>query len=194
MTSLKNLKQYMIDEIGLTEKHFNQLQSMMVQKKLFKNENLIVPGKVCGFIAFVKKGILRYYIDNDRSEINIDFHPEGSFASAYSSFLTQKPAIGYLQALENSELYIIPKSTYEKLLKESSDWYKLAKGISDDYFLRKCKRQTSLLMHNAKDRFDLLKETYPKIEQLVPQYHIASYLGIKPESLSRIKSLTYIKK
>ncbi|WP_272652689.1 MULTISPECIES: Crp/Fnr family transcriptional regulator [Maribacter] len=191
---MENLKQYFIDEIGLTEKHFNRLKSLVVQKKLIKNENLITPGKICDFIAFVKTGILRYYIDDDGSEINIDFHVEGSFASAYSSFLTQKPAIGYLQALENSELYIIPKSTYEKLLEESSDWYKLAKGISDDYFLRKCKRQTSLLMHPAKDRFDLLKETYPKIEQLVSQYHIASYLGIKPESLSRIKSLTYIKK
>ena len=89
---------------------------------------------------------------------------------------------------------MLKKDDYDNLLKTSDEWYKLAKHISDDYFLRKCKRQTSLLMDTAKDRYDLLLTTYPGIEQWVPQYHIASYLGIKPESLSRIKSLTYIKK
>lgn len=188
------LKQYIIKEIGLTEKHFEYLSTLMVKKKLSKNDYLIQPGKTCDFIAFVNTGILRYYIDKEGEEFNIDFHLPESFASAYSSFLTRKPAIGYLQALEDTELYLLPKSEYDKLLTESADWYKLAKYISDDYFLRKCKRQTSLLTDSAKDRFGLLLATYPKIEQLVPQYHIASYLGIKPESLSRIKSLTYIKK
>lgn len=191
---MKILKDYIITEIGLSEKSFNQLSSLMIKKEIKKNEYLIRPGKICNFIAFVNNGILRYYIDKDGEEFNIDFHLQATFASAYSSFLTGNPTIGYLQALENSELLILSKQDYDKLLAESSDWYKLAKYISDDYFLRKCKRQTSLLMDSAKDRYDLLLSTYPKIEQLVPQYQIASYLGIKPESLSRIKSLTYIKK
>ncbi|RNL93396.1 Crp/Fnr family transcriptional regulator [Sinomicrobium pectinilyticum] len=191
---MEQLKQLIIKKTGLTDNHFEQLYSFMTQIWIDKNDCLIAPGRVCDFIGFVNSGILRYYIDKGGAEFNIDFHLPGSFASAYSSFLTQKPAIGYLQALEQTELFILKKEKYEELLKASDDWYKLAKYISDDYFLRKCKRQTSLLTDSAKDRFDLLLNTYPKIEQLVPQYHIASYLGIKPESLSRIKSLTYIKK
>lgn len=187
-------KKYIIDEIGLTETHFNRLSSLVIKKEIKKNASIIAPGKICDFIAFVNKGILRYYREKDGSEFNIDFHLQSRFTSAYSSFLTQKPAIGYLQALENTELLVLSKQDYDKLLEESPEWYKLAKYISDDYFLRTCKRQTSLLMNSAKDRYDLLLTTYPKIEQLVPQYQIASYLGIKPESLSRIKSLTYINK
>ena len=187
-------KEYIINEIRLTENHFEQLDNLILKEEMSKNTYLITPGTVCDFLAFVNTGVLRYYIDKDGDEFNIDFHFPASFASAYSSFLTQKPAVGHLQALEETEVFILKKKDYDKLLKTSDQWYKLAKHISDDYFLRKCKRQTSLLTDSAKDRYQLLLTTYPGIEQLIPQYHIASYLGIKPESLSRIKSLTYIKK
>jgi len=60
---------------------------------------------------------------------------------------------------------------------------------ADTLFIKKCRKETSLLMDNALARYKLLLETYPKIEQHVSQYHIASYLGIKRESLSRLKTL-----
>ncbi|MCL6220328.1 Crp/Fnr family transcriptional regulator [Zunongwangia pacifica] len=162
----------------------------MVIQTIQKKEYLITPGKAGDFIAFVNSGVLRYFIGKDGSEYNIDFHLEATFASAYSSFLTGKPAIGYLQALEDSQLLMLSKKNYDALLSENTEAYKFAKFISDDYFLRKCKRQTSLLMDSAIERYRLLLETYPGIEQKVPQYQIASYLGIEPESLSRIKPLT----
>jgi hypothetical protein len=85
---------------------------------------------------------------------------------------------------------MLSKSDYQKLLNTDSDFYKLSKLISETLFIRKCKRETTLLMDSAQERYAFLLKNYPKIEQLIPQYQIASYLGIKPESLSRIKSLT----
>ena len=81
------------------------------------------------------------------------------------------------------------KSDYDQLLQESNEWYKLGKYIADTLFIKKCRKETSLLMDNALGRYKLLLQTYPNIEQDVSQYHIASYLGIKPESLNRLKSL-----
>ncbi len=78
------------------------------------------------------------------------------------------------------------------MIKVNPVYYKLGKFISDSLFLKKCKRETSLLMDSTNDKYKFLLDLYPQIEQVVPQYHIASYLGIKPESLSRMKSLTYI--
>lgn len=187
---MQDFEKYLYDNVKLSDSSVRRILSFVVCKEIKKKEFLIRPGKVGNFIAFVNSGVLRYFIGKDGSEYNIDFHLKFTFASAYSSFLTGKPAIGFLQALEDSQLLILGKESYNELLAENIEAYKFAKFISDDYFLRKCKRQTSLLMDSAKDRYSLLLETYPGIEQKVPQYQIASYLGIKPESLSRIKSLT----
>jgi hypothetical protein len=108
--------------------------------------------------------------------------------------LTQQPTNNNIQALSNSTIYTISYTNYSKLLQTDLEWYKLSKLISDTLLIKKCKREKSLLTDSAEDRYNLLLETYPQIEQLVAQYHIASYLGVKPESLSRIKSLTYINK
>ena len=75
------------------------------------------------------------------------------------------------------------------LLNESKAWFKVAKYISDTLFVKKCQKDISFLMNTAYERYKLLLQTYPNVEQLVPQYQIASYIGIEPESLSRLKSL-----
>jgi CRP-like cAMP-binding protein len=157
-----------------------------------KKEFLIQEGETCSFIGFLETGVLRSYILKDGNEFNIDFYLPGSFVSSYTSFLTQTPSVGDIQTLSESEIYILNHSDYNELIKVNPVFYKLGKFISDSLFLKKCKRETSLLMDSANDRYKFLLDLYPQIEQVVPQYHIASYLGIKPESLSRMKSLTYI--
>ena len=151
-------------------------------------------GSVCNFIGVVTSGILRSYIRNNDEEFNNDFYPENSFVSAYTSYLTQMPTNCNIQALTDVELNYLTYDQFNKLIAGDSDFLKLGKYISDNYFIRKCKRETSFLKNTASERLENLYTIYPGIEQQVSQYHIASYLGIKPESLSRIKLLTYINK
>jgi len=108
---------------------------------------------------------------------------------SYQSFLTQEKSVGSIQALEDSFIYCLDKSDYDRLLNESTEWYKLGKYIADTLFINKCRKETAMLTDDAYNRYKLLLKTYPNIEQHVSQYHIASYLGIRAESLSRIKSL-----
>lgn len=189
---MDTLRKIPAENIGLTDEQVGQLEQIFRKENHKKKDFLIQSGQTCSFIGFVESGILRSYILKDGEEFNVDFSIPGSFVSSYTSFLTQTPTKGYIQALSDAIVYTISYTDYTNLLNSNPEWFKLGKYISDMLFLKKCRRETSLLMDSAADRYKLLLQTYPQIEQLVAQYHIASYLGIKPESLSRMKSLTYI--
>lgn len=182
------------DKLGLDENHFAKLSSQLKIKNLKKKEHLITEGSVCKFIGFVSSGTLRSYVRNNEGEFNNDFYFDNDFVSAYTSFLTQMPTNCNIEALTNSIVYYISFEALHNLIEQDSAFLKLSKYISDTYFIRKCKRETSFLKHSAAERLEGLSTLYPGIEQRVSQYHIASYLGVKPESLSRIKLLTYINK
>ncbi|MBB6127253.1 Crp/Fnr family transcriptional regulator [Mucilaginibacter lappiensis] len=182
------------EKLGLDRNHFETFYGELKTKDLKKKEHLICEGSVCNFIALVSSGTLRSYVRNNEEEFNNDFYFENDFVSAYTSFLTQMPTNCNIEALTNSTMHYISYEKLNKLIAQDNAFLKLAKYISDTYFIRKCKRETSFLKHSAAERLEALSSLYPGIEQRVSQYHIASYLGVKPESLSRIKLLTYINK
>ena len=191
---MESLKTLFTQTLGLKSNHFDEFYKELRVKKLRKKEYLIQEGTVCDFIAIVISGTLRSYVQNKDGEFNNDFYLNNSFVSAYTSFLTQMPTNCNIEALTDVEIYYISHQQFHQLIERDNNFLKLAKYISDNYFIRKCKRETSFLKNSAAERFEMIKKLYPEIEQKVPQYHIASYLGIKPESLSRIKLLTYINK
>jgi CRP-like cAMP-binding protein len=189
-----SLKEIFIEKIGLQEKQYLEFLEMSKTVSFRKKDFLLKNENVCSFIGFVEKGVIRSYIQKDEEEFNNDFYFENSFVSAYRSFLTQTPAHSSIQALADVSIRIITYSQIRLLESASDVWYKFGKYISDELFIRKCRRETSFLRDTAKERYEQLIQLYPNLEQLVPQYQIASYLRVKPESLSRIKALTYINK
>jgi CRP-like cAMP-binding protein len=191
---MESLRAIFTEVLGLNDALFEEFYKELHLKTLKKKEFLIQEGTVCDFIAIVISGTLRSYVQNNDGEFNNDFYLENSFASAYTSFLTQMPTNCNIEALSNSQVYTITHKQFNALIEKDTGFLKLAKYISDNYFIRKCKRETSFLKNSAAERLQMIRVLYPGIEQKVPQYHIASYLGIKPESLSRIKLLTYINK
>lgn len=185
MESIRQL----FSNLGLESHHLETFISQLVTKTVQKKEHLIREGAVCDFIGFVDKGTFRSYILNKEEELNNDFYFDGSIVSAYTSFLTTMPTNNNIEALTDSVVHLITAEKLNKLIANDGAFIKLTKHISDTYFIRKCKRETSFLKHTAAERLQNLSALYPGIEQRVSQYHIASYLGVKPESLSRIKSL-----
>jgi CRP-like cAMP-binding protein len=189
---MEALRQLFLEKIKLGNEHYDQFMHLSNTTFLQKKESLIKENTICSFIWFLETGVLRSILIKEGEEFTSDFFFEGSFVSVYTSFLTQTPAIVSIRAISPATLYGISYSQFNDLLNKSSEWYKLGKYIADSFFFKKCKRETSLLQDSATERYKFLLETFPGIEQLVTQRHIASYLGIKPESLSRIKALTYI--
>jgi CRP-like cAMP-binding protein len=188
------LRRLFAENIKLDSEHFDQFIDLSKTVSLQKKEMLIKENSICSFVGYVESGMLRSILVKDGEEFTSDFFFAGSFVSVYTSFLRQTPAVVSIQAIGPTTIYSLSYSHFNDLLNTSSEWYKLAKYIADSFFFKKCIRESSLLQDSALERYKLLLETFPSIEQLVSQRHIASYLGIKPESLSRIKALTYINK
>ena len=189
---MKKLQQLLTGTIGLTGQQFNRFSDELKCRSLKKKEHLIREGSTCDFIGIVTGGTLRSYVQNEEHEFNNDFYFADHFISAYTSFLTRSPTNCNIEALTDSQILYLTRDQLDRLIANDPGFLHLAKYISDLFFIRKCKRETSFLKNNAGERFRILCDNFPGIEQQVSQYHIASYLGIKPESLSRLKSLTYI--
>lgn len=188
------MEKLFIETMGLTKTHLETFMKIMFARTLKKKEYLIREGSVCNFVGIVDSGILRSHLTVADEELNNDFYFDNTFISAYSSFLTQQPTNCNIQALTAATIHYITREQLENLTEQDPAWLKLSKYVSDSFFIRKCKRESSFLKHTAAERLEVVLKLYPGIEQHVSQYHIASYLGIKPESLSRIKLLTYINK
>lgn len=189
------LDRVLMGVVGLDERYVDEFRQLMFRKLLNKKDFLITEGNNCNFIGIVVSGVMRSFIRGGESdEFNNDFYFEHDFVSAYTSFLTSQPTNCNIQALTDVNIVYITTAQYQELLSQDNQWYKLGKFIAETFFIRKCKRETSFLKHSAAQRLEIVLQLYPGIEQRVSQYHIASYLGVKPESLSRIKFSTYINK
>jgi CRP/FNR family transcriptional regulator, anaerobic regulatory protein len=184
----ENLIQAIKAIADLPEGEIHVFLSSIEVKEVAKGAHIIQGGDVCDFICFVDKGLLRTYLMVDDQEINTEFFHENTFAAAYTSFLLNTKTALNIQALELSTLLYISKQNIEVLYTRDPRWLALGKHIFEREFIKKCKRESSLLQESAKERYLTLLRDVPGIETRVPLFHIASYLGIKPESLSRIRS------
>lgn len=186
---MNTIEHILKNELNLSDEMYRRFIELTEKKELKKKELFVEQGKVCYHLGFIESGVLRSYIEKDAEEYIKDFYFPESFVVAYGSFLNGEPSIGNIQALKETHLITLSRSAYDLLLEESNEWFKLGKYISDSLLMNKCRKETSFLMDNAYERYKLLLKTYPNIEQQVSQHHIAAYLGIHPESLSRLKSL-----
>ena len=182
----------LVHKAGLTKNHLALLLNVMQYKTLQQKDFFVKEGTVCNQIGFIKTGVLRSFVYGNKEEHNTDFYFQNYFVSAYSSFVTQLPTEHSIQALTVSEVYYLTLQDYNELVSKDAEWLRLGKYIADFFLIRKCKREISFLKQTASERLESMLATYPGIEQMVPQYHIASYLGIKPESLSRLKQSDYL--
>ncbi len=194
-SKIKKKINYIID---LPAKDIDFFLSKIVKKNILKGQLLIQQDEIADFICYVNKGLFRTYLTRNGKEINTEFFFENSFMSAFTSFLSEKPTALNIEALEDSTLFYISKSLLEDLYVKNPVWFALGKHIFENEFIKKCKRESSFLQHNATERYLVLLQQYPLIETSVSLSHIASYLGIQPETLSRIRAgkfneLTYIK-
>jgi CRP-like cAMP-binding protein len=156
---------------------------------LAKNEYFLMAGDVPEFIGFVRSGLLRlFYITGDGVEVNKHFCVENTLAISYSAFLQRKESKFYIQALKDTKLLAIDHQTYTDLLNSHICWQIVARKLAEMLFILKEKREFEFLLNDAQTRYLQFLHDYPGLENRLSQYHIASYVGVTPESLSRIRS------
>jgi len=157
-------------------------------KSLKANEYYIRAGEVPTKFAFVFSGLFRYvYINDKGNEFTKGLIMESDFISSYSAMSSQLPSHFFIEAMEDAEILNIPYPKWMELYKSDVFWIEFLLRSIEKGFSKKEKRERDLLLLNAETRYlDFLKE-FPDIEKRISQTIIASYLGITPESLSRIR-------
>lgn len=155
---------------------------------LKKKSHLFLEGEIAKYVGFVNQGCLRYYrLDEKGDEHIIYFATEGWWIGDLSSFYSGKPSLFNLHALEDCELFLYSRESFEKVRAELSafdQYVKIAHAKATD---ARVQSMTSQRFESAESRYLKLLHGFPDIFQRVPQHYIASYLGIQPQSLSRIR-------
>jgi len=174
--------------VQLTDEEFDVISKFFIPKKLRKKQFLLHEGEVCKNIGFVNSGCLREYtIGNKGSEHIIQFAIEDWWISDPNSYLSGLPSTYNIDALENSEVLLLEKSAREKLLDSCPKMERFFRILIEANFVATQRRITESLSTSAEERYLKFIKMYPKLIEQVSQNHIASYLGITPQSLSRIR-------
>lgn len=161
------------------------------KKLVFQKGQLFVrEGETCSKLLFIHRGLLRYYILHDGNEFTKDFavDTQNPFCTAYTSFMLQKPSEIWIEAVEPCEVSVWDRAYVQPLFQDHPLWVRFAKTMAELLFYRKEQKEIELLKCSAEERYQRFLADFPGLSQRVPQYHIATYLGITPESLSRIRS------
>jgi CRP-like cAMP-binding protein len=174
--------------INISDQELNEFLSR-VSAKTFKRQEIISrPGHIPHDIFFIVKGIIRVTItDNSGVEHTIHFALENQFIADYSSFMLMQPSLYSLQAIEETVVVVLPKSAIEWGYENLKEGQKLGRLIAEFYFIYQDNRIKNLYARTPKERYDSISDVFPNIHNRVPQHMIASYLGITPVHLSRLK-------
>jgi CRP-like cAMP-binding protein len=152
-----------------------------------KNQLYFQAGQVAAHLAFVAKGCFRMYYMIDGEERCKDFQSEGQFTGSLYSALSGNPALFSVAAIETSEILEIPIAELQRLYDKYKVWERFGRLYLEQAFLYKEKREAAFINELASERYQNFIKEHPGWAQRIPQKYIASYLGIKPESLSRIR-------
>jgi CRP-like cAMP-binding protein len=156
--------------------------------KVKKNEHYLREGQTNGKIGFVIDGIFRCYYNIKNKEITTEFLLPGSIVAGMLSFLTNEPQKENIVALESSQLIAITREDLFKLYNKNWKWQQAGRILTEMNFIRIEKRSICLQTLTAKERYEELLKEMPGLIDRVPLQYIASYLGMSPETFSRIRS------
>lgn len=182
------LEQYLSEVLEIPKESINFCSTFYSKKKIKKGEFLLREGEVCEHTFFVEKGLLRMFsIDKNGKEHIIQFAPESWLMSDRSSLFFGEKSKYYIEAVEHSEVLLLTPDFFQNLKKEFPTTITNNDLLLQKHIRNLQNRVNSLLAETAEERYLNFIKMYPDILQRVPQWMIASYLGITPESLSRVR-------
>lgn len=187
--SIAPLVNYINRIVTLTPEEETILSEYVVYRHYLKDQYILQQGDVCKHANFIVKGCAKtFHADKNGQEHIIMFSVEDWWASDMGSFITQTPADYNVQCIENTELIQFNYETIEELYTKIPKLERCFRQITERALVSSLKRIVRNFSKTAKERYVIFKESYPEIEQRIPQYMLASYLGISKEFLSKIKS------
>jgi CRP-like cAMP-binding protein len=172
---------------NLQDDDWAALEAKLTVQQLKKGDYLLRAGEVCRYVSFVNRGLLRMFYLVDGKEINVGFASENDYLSQYDSFLLRTPSAGQIDVLEDCELLHLSYNDMQAIYLSHPVFERFGRRIAEQLFILVSMQTNRLLTLTPEERYAELVEQHPELLQRVPQYMIASYIGITPEHLSRIR-------
>lgn len=177
------------ETINITDEEFEYAKTLFIPKKLRKKRFLLQDGDPCLYTTFVEKGLLRSFTtDGKGNEHILQFGLQGWWVADLYSFLTGEASEYNIEALEDSELLLLTKSSWDLLLKEVPAFERFFRILIQNNLIATQRRLMGTMSTTAEERYTKLLQDFPDIVQRVPQHMIASYIGVTRETLSRLRS------
>ncbi|WP_373708883.1 Crp/Fnr family transcriptional regulator [Kaistella sp.] len=188
MDSLQNISNYLSEVLEIPKEAVATCGNLYTLKKVTKNELLLSEGEICMDTFFVEKGLLRMYsLDRNGKEHIIQFAPENWLISDRSSLNFNQKSKYYIEAVEDSEVFLLSKDFFTSMVEKFPQTAENNDMLLQKHIRNLQNRVNSLLADTAEERYMTFIKMYPEILLRVPQWMVASYLGITPESLSRVR-------
>lgn len=182
------LLQNIAKHIELNEEETQYFSSLLISKKLSRKTLLLSAGQDCRYLSYVHSGALRsYFVDKDSRESTIMFAIADWWITDMYCYLNNKPAMMYIEAIEDSTIFQISKVNFDQLLIKVPKFEKFFRILMQNAYTREQLRIMENLSSTAQERYESFLLKYPQIVKQVTQKQIASYLGITPEFLSTLK-------
>jgi CRP-like cAMP-binding protein len=173
--------------ITLSPAEIELVKSLFKERVYKKGDFFLAEGQVCKQVGFVVKGLMRYYINHDGEEKTYAFSKENDYVCNYESFLPQSPSSKIIQALEDCDVLVISHADLQALYANVREGERFGRMAIEKVFMQLLKDINSFYTETPELRYQRFIENHADLQQRVSQYHIASFVGVKPQSLSRIR-------
>lgn len=187
MSNFKIFKDWLTKVSFLTKADCDLFEPYLKTKTIPAKEHYLTEGKICKEIGFLNQGCFRNYYLSEGKEINTRFIFENEFVVDYDSFLQEKPSKYYIQAIEDTEIVTFNLEALQYGYAQSKNWERFGRIMAEQSYKMTTERVESFLFLDGEQRYLNLLENQPHILDRIPLYHIASYLGLERESLSRLR-------
>ena len=173
--------------IPLTEADWLFITATFVEKQFPRKTVLLSAGTVAREVYFLVEGCLRLYYEKDGADRSAFFFTEGQFAGAYDSFVTQTPSPHFLETLEPCRVLSVSYDGLQRLYEQVPAMNELVRKVMEHRFVELHQLFTAFILDSPEERYRYLLQHRPDLLNRIPQHHLATYLGITPISLSRIR-------
>lgn len=186
---MNELKIYLEKITSFTQSEMEVFISFFSEIQLKKNDYFAKEGEFSSKLAFISNGVMRAFFRNKSgNEYNKTFFTPSNFVAAYSSITTNQKNLINIQCLTDCTLFVADFRQITSLYTKYPKFESLARTMAEYKFAIKEKREIELVTLDATERYEIFKKEHPNLENLINQFHIASYLGITPTQLSRIRA------
>ncbi len=184
---MQQIREYFERVSALNENDWQLFSSKLIRREFSKKTLLLKAGQTENYLSFVEKGIIRFFIPKEENDLTFGFAFDKAFMSAYDSFLTRIASIYQLQTLTETILWSLTYQDLQEIYNKTQIGNTIGRHAAEDLFLKKSKRELSLLNETAEQRYLKLFTEQPQLIKQIPLKYIASYIGITPQALSRIR-------